>query len=278
MTTMPAETSTAACCGTDCCAPEPATEPITEAAAIKETVREQYGAIATKGGSCCGTDCCGGLSMIDGEYDAVKGYVADADLGLGCGLPTEHAGLEAGQTVLDLGSGAGLDAFVARQIVGEAGRVIGVDMTPEMVARARENTEKLGFSNVDFVEGEIEALPLDDASVDVILSNCVLNLVPDKPAAFAEMARVLRPGGHFCISDVVVEGTLPAAIRRSAELYVGCVAGAIERTAYLDALRAAGFADVRVVSEKSIGLPEAVGRLIGASVQSVTVVGVKPVR
>lgn len=273
MTTMPAETDTAACCGTDCCADEPTAA---ENAAIKATVRERYAEIATEGGSCCGSDCGCGFSMIGDEYEAVEGYVAEADLGLGCGLPTEHAGLRAGQTVLDLGSGAGLDAFVAREIVGESGRVIGVDMTPEMVARARENAVRLGVANVEFLQGEIEALPLEDASVDVILSNCVLNLVPDKAAAFAEMARVLRPGGHFCISDVVIEGTLPDVLRRSAELLVGCVAGAMERGAYLDALRAAGFAEVRVVAEKTVGLPEAVGRLAGAVVQSVTVVGVRP--
>jgi SAM-dependent methyltransferase len=182
--------------------------------------------------------------------------VADADLKLGCGVPTDHAGLEPGQTVVDLGSGAGLDAFVARRVVGETGRVIGVDFAPEMVEKARANAQKLGVGNVEFVEGDIENLPLDDETADVVLSNCVLNLVPDKEQAFAEMQRVLRPGGHFCVSDIVAGGSLPEPVRRSAELYAGCVAGAIEESEYLDLLGAVGFEEVEVPSRRRIDLPE----------------------
>jgi SAM-dependent methyltransferase len=219
--------------------------------------------------------------MVGDAYDNVEGYVADADLSLGCGLPTEYANLQPGQTVLDLGSGAGLDAFVARRIVGETGHVLGVDMTPEMIDKARDNAQKLGYDNVTFHQGDIEALPLDDATVDVIISNCVLNLVPDKQAAFAEMHRVLRPGGHFCVSDIVYEGELPEAVKRSAELYVGCVAGAMQRSDYLDTLRAAGFANVRVVKEKVIDIPDevlqpeerAALRTLDVEVQSITVYG-----
>jgi len=220
---------------------------------LRETVREKYAAVA-RGTSltCCSP--CGDteINMIGDAYDGVEGYVADADLGLGCGLPVEHAGLREGQTVLDLGSGAGLDAFVARRIVGASGRVVGVDFTPDMARKARENAEKLGYTNVEFMEGDIEALPLEAQSVDVIISNCVLNLVPDKARAFAEMARVLRPGGHFCISDIVVRGELPDDIRKSAEMYAGCVAGALDEVAYLDLLRGAGFSHVHVVRERPI--------------------------
>ncbi|HLT48638.1 MAG TPA: arsenite methyltransferase [Rubricoccaceae bacterium] len=229
--------------------------------AIKAQVREKYARVVTQGESCCAPSCCSAdtaadeLSMIGDAYTGVEGYVAEADLGLGCGLPTEHAGLREGQTVLDLGSGAGVDAFVARREVGPSGRVIGVDFTPEMVAKARQNAARLGFDNVTFVEGEIEALPLGDATVDVALSNCVLNLVPDKARAFAEVYRVLRPGGHFCISDVVARGALPEAVRRSAALYAGCVAGALEEADYLAVIRAAGFEGVEVVKARRIAVP-----------------------
>ncbi len=270
----------APCCAPGCCDDAAATQTLETDADVKAVVREKYAEIAAGAGTCCGS---AEISMIGDAYDGLDGYVADADLGLGCGLPTEHANLRAGQTVLDLGAGAGLDAFVARRLVGETGRVLGVDMTPEMVARATDNARRLGYDNVTFHLGDIEALPFDAATVDVVISNCVLNLVPDKAAAFSEMYRVLRPGGHFCVSDVVYRGRMPEAVRRSAELYVGCVAGAMERTAYLDALRAAGFADVRVVKEKAIDIPEAALRPAerealrrsGGVVQSVTVYGVK---
>lgn len=287
-TTAPEAKEATACCGTDCCDDTVATEtaPLVQNEDIKATVREKYAQIATGATSgCCETTCCGDsaldISMVGDAYEGVEGYVADADLSLGCGLPTEYANLQPGQTVLDLGSGAGLDAFVARRIVGETGQVLGVDMTPEMIAKARDNAEKLGYDNVTFHQGDIEALPLDEATVDVVISNCVLNLVPDKQAAFAEMHRVLRPGGHFCVSDIVYEGEMPEAVKRSAELYVGCVAGAMERTEYLDTLRAAGFVNVRVVKEKRIDIPEKALRpeehealrTLGSKVQSITVYG-----
>ena len=194
--------------------------------------------------------------MIGDAYDEVDGYVAEADLGLGCGLPVEHAGLKVGQTVLDLGSGAGLDAFVARRLVGADGRVIGVDMTAEMVARARENARRQGLDNVEFRLGEIEHLPVRSASVDVAISNCVLNLVPDKRRAFAEIHRVLKPGGHICISDVVSSAMLPEWVKGIADAYAGCVAGTLPREDYLEIIRAVGFSDVEVAAERKIEVPQ----------------------
>ena len=266
---------------------------------VREAVKAKYAAIArVEEEGCCETDasssCCGEpadeapVNMIGEAYDTVEGYVADADLELGCGVPTDHAGLEPGQTVVDLGSGAGLDAFVARRVVGETGRIVGVDFVPEMVEKARANADKLGLENVEFVEGDIEDLPLDDETADVVLSNCVLNLVPDTVQAFAEMYRVLRPGGHFCVSDIVTDGPLPEAVRRSAELYAGCIAGAMARPDYLDRLREAGFTDVEVATDKPISLPDdllaehlgpAEGERFRAGdveLQSVTVVGRRP--
>jgi len=288
---------TTSCCGPDCCddtaavetaQPEARQEIPQTNAAIKSVVREKYARIAVGAeSSCCGSGevaCCGDdLSMIGDAYDDVEGYVAEADLGLGCGLPTEYANLSSGQTVLDLGAGAGLDAFVARRIVGDDGRVLGIDMTQEMVEKARANARTLGYDNVDFYLGDIEALPFDEATVDVVISNCVLNLVPDKATAFAEMYRVIKPGGHFCVSDVVYQGEMPEAVLRSAELYVGCVAGAMERQAYLEELHKAGFTNVHVVKERAIDIPdealpsaeqEAL-RHSGSVVLSVTVYGEK---
>lgn len=228
--------------------------------ALRAAVRNTYAAVA-RGEmlSCCSEgegECASEINMIGDAYDGIEGYVADADLKLGCGLPVEHAGLRAGQTVLDLGAGAGLDAFVARRIVGDSGRVIGVDFTPEMVEKARQNATALGFQNVTFEHGDIERLPFADASIDVIISNCVLNLVPDKARAFSEMVRVLRPGGHFCVSDVVSRGLLPDAVRQSAELYAGCVAGALDQAEYLRLLNEAGFESVKIATERPIDLPE----------------------
>ncbi len=230
---------------------------------IKKLVREKYGEIARSPGalSCCGGEsrCGGGVDAglyIGEEYARVEGYEAMADLGLGCGLPTEHAWLREGMTVLDLGSGAGNDVFVARRIVGGYGRVIGVDMTPDMVARARENAAKLGYSNVEFRHGEIESLPVESAVIDVVISNCVLNLVSGKKRAFAEIHRVLKPGGHFCISDVVVTGSLPEIVQEAVEMYVGCIAGAMQRKEYLELVRNSGFENVEVVKEHVIDLPD----------------------
>lgn len=230
---------------------------------LKEIVREKYGQLAREGGSCCGpTSCCGPAAgeqpfiRINEDYTGLEGYVKDADLGLGCGLPLDAADLRPGQTVVDLGSGAGNDAFIARRIVGDSGKVIGVDMTPDMIRKARGNAAKAGFANVEFRLGEIEALPVETDSADRVISNCVLNLVPDKARAFREMHRILKPGGGFGISDVVLEGELPEDLRRAAELYVGCIAGAMQKDAYLEDLRKAGFTDVRVMKEKTLEVPE----------------------
>jgi len=253
------EISKTTCCGTTCCEDAGEQTEALSPEAIKTMVREKYAAIAREADASCGCsdDCCGeNLTMIGDAYEGKEGYVADADLGLGCGLPTDLAGMKLGDTVLDLGAGAGIDAFIARTVVGEHGRVIGVDMTPEMIDKARNNAAELGFGNVEFLQGDIESLPLDDGLVDVVVSNCVLNLVPDKAAAFSEMYRVLKPGGHFTVSDIVVRGELPASIRDSAALYAGCVAGAIQESAYLDLLREAGFSSVRVLKEKPIVVPD----------------------
>ncbi len=246
---------------------------------LRATIRDKYAAIARgETLSCCAPTGSGETTdMIGDSYVGVEGYVGDADLKLGCGLPVEHAGLEPGQTVLDLGSGAGLDAFVARRIVGEGGHVIGVDFTPEMVEKARANATKLGYDNVRFERGDIEALPFADASVDVVISNCVLNLVPDKARAFAEMARVLRPGGHFCISDVVTRGALSAAVRASAELHAGCIAGALDESDYLDQLRSAGFEAAEIIQARPIALSDGLlPDVEGSPLWSVTVRGLRP--
>jgi len=228
---------------------------------IKEMVKQGYGDIARSGGSCCGPknacDELGGISFSEG-YQQLEGYVADADLGLGCGLPTEAALIKPGETVLDLGSGAGNDVFIASTLVGDKGKVIGLDMTADMVDRARQNAEKLGRSNVEFVLGDIENMPLPDAEVDLVVSNCVLNLVPDKAAAFAEIHRVLKPGGRFAISDVVLQGALPPALAEASLLYVGCVAGAQQEAEYLATIAAAGFQDIVVQKSREIQLPDGV--------------------
>ena len=259
---------------------------------IKQVVREKYGQIARgPGGGCCGPGgACGELAAgsFAESYETLDGYVPEADLGLGCGLPTEGAFIRAGETVLDLGSGAGNDAFVARSLVGPGGRVIGVDMVPAMVEKARANAGRIGAANVEFRHGEIEQLPVADASVDVVISNCVLNLVPDKARAFAEMFRVLRPGGRFSVSDIVVEGELPEGVRGAAARYVGCVAGAQAQDEYLAGIAAAGFADVRILRRRRLDLPDdllrqsldeatvAAFRAGGAAVWSLTVAGERP--
>jgi ubiquinone/menaquinone biosynthesis C-methylase UbiE len=233
---------------------------------IKLVVQEKYGAIANQSlllnqpqSSCCGTSgCCGELefSMIGDEYATIEGYNPDADLGLGCGLPTQFADIKAGDSVLDLGSGAGNDCFVARAIVGETGKVTGLDFTGAMVAKAIANNQKLGFTNVEFVQGDIEEMPLPDNCFDVIVSNCVLNLVPDKNKAFDQMMRVLKPGGHFCVSDVVIKGELPEALRKDAEMYVGCVSGAIGMDEYLQIIENHGFKNTTVHKQKVISIPD----------------------
>lgn len=261
---------------------------------IKRLVRDRYAGFAVAASSCCGpaSRCCGPETEVSGlmadSYAGLAGYVPDADLGLGCGLPTEHAAIAAGEVVLDLGSGAGNDVFVARALVGDSGRVIGVDMTPEMIALSRRNAVKLGFENVEFRLGELEALPVRDGEIDVVVSNCVLNLVPDKATAFAEMARVLRPGGRFCVSDIVTYGAMPPTIRSIAALYAGCVGGALEVDDYLRLLGEAGFENVHIAEEKEISFSEEIlnavldaaqareVRASGLRVVSVTVVGRRP--
>jgi SAM-dependent methyltransferase len=264
---------------------------------LREVVRSKYAEIARKqpaadSASCCGSGCCAsaetGVNMIGDAYAGVRGYVAEADLGLGCGVPVGHAGLRPGQTVLDLGSGAGLDAFVARAEVGADGHVIGVDMTAEMIAKARANAQQSGYPNVEFRLGEIEHLPVLSDSVDVVISNCVLNLVPDKRRAFAEIFRVLRPGGHFCVSDIVASQALPEWIQGIADAYAGCVAGAIPRAEYLRIIEESGFGQIEVAAERRIRVPaELIAQALtpaqraqaerkGLHVLSVTVKAVKP--
>jgi SAM-dependent methyltransferase len=215
---------------------------------IKVEVQKRYAAIATQAGGCgCGPGCCSdsNVSLVD-YAGADTGVVEGANLGLGCGVPTLYAGIRPGHTVLDLGSGAGVDVFIAAKAVGPEGRVIGVDMTPEMIARAWANAVKGDYRNVDFRLGDIEALPVESDSVDVVISNCVINLAPDKRRVFAEMYRVLKPGGRFSVSDVVTYGDVPDSIRKDVELWAGCVAGAMDREAYLQVIREAGFVDVTV--------------------------------
>lgn len=231
---------------------------------IKKVVQEKYSQIATQtkeqnAPSCCGAVSCGSIvdySIFSENYNEQEGYVPDADLGLGCGLPTEYAGIKQGNTVLDLGSGAGNDCFVARALVGEEGYVAGIDFTEAMVEKARENTRKLGYSNVDFILGDIENIPVRFGVVDVVISNCVLNLVPDKQKAFSEIYRVLKQGGHFCISDVVLQGELPNELRDDAAMYAGCVAGALQQDQYLGIIKEAGFINVDVKKAKKIELPD----------------------
>ncbi len=230
---------------------------------LKQIVKSRYAEIALQSKqqnetSCCGASggCTNDTAVMAEDYSQLTGYVADADLGLGCGLPTEYAQIKKGETVLDLGSGAGNDCFVARSIVGETGKVIGVDMTEVMIEKAKRNAQKLGYDNVEFRLGEIEDLPLASNRVDVVVSNCVLNLVPDKEKAFAETYRVLRPGGHFSISDIVLSGQLPEGLQQDAAMYAGCVSGAIQREEYLDIVRKAGFVNIQVQKQRRITLPD----------------------
>lgn len=228
---------------------------------LKAVVKEKYSEIAKQQSetSCCGSSACSGeleFSMIGDEYKDIAGYNPDADLGLGCGLPTEFAHIKPGDTVVDLGSGAGNDCFVARQIAGESGKIIGIDFTEAMIEKARENAEKLGFNNVEFRLGDIEKMPMTANKADVVISNCVLNLVPDKEKAFDEIYRILKPGGHLSVSDVVIEGNLPDGIKQAAEMYAGCVSGAIQLNEYLQIIRYSGFENIVVQKKKAIQVPE----------------------
>jgi SAM-dependent methyltransferase len=246
---------------------------------IKEAVKEKYSQIAIQASSCCGPSCgCGTDTGVAGQiimndlYDNADPAIRrSADLGLGCGTPAEFADLQPGQTVLDLGSGAGIDVFLAAKEVGPTGHVIGVDMTKEMVKRARDNKLKLGAANTEFRLGEIESLPVEPGTVDRIISNCVINLVPDKRSAFREMHRVLKPGGKFAVSDIVSVGAIPPSIRNDMAEWAGCVAGAVDRDEYLDIARQAGFSDVRIARERGYRLPDGTS----FSLLSVTVTGTK---
>lgn len=230
---------------------------------LKQVVKDRYAKIAEQGKAQNAASCCGATTpsnkiyniMMD-DYSKTEGYVADADLGLGCGLPTQFAHIKHGDTVIDLGSGAGNDCFVARHETGPLGKVIGIDFTPIMVEKARENAEKMGYNNVEFREGDIDNMPVHDQIADVVVSNCVLNLVPNKQKVIAEIFRVLKPGGHFSISDIVLVGQLPEALRADAEMYAGCVAGAIQKVDYLQHIADAGFENVLIQKEKPITIPD----------------------
>ena len=262
---------------------------------LKEIVRQKYSEIALQGKeenetSCCGSGCCSieTTNIMTDDYSTLEGYNPDADLGLGCGLPTQFAQIKKGDVVIDLGSGAGNDAFIARAETGETGKVIGIDFTPAMLDKARTNADKLGFNNVEFRQGDIEKMPVTANTADVIVSNCVLNLVPDKHAVFQDIYRVLKPGGHFSISDIVLVGTLPQKIREAAEMYAGCVSGAIQKEAYLELIDVTGFKNVTLQKQKTIHVPDdilgtylsadeiAEFRQSGTGIVSVTVYAEKP--
>lgn len=230
---------------------------------LKNLVKERYARIAEQGKVENASSCCGATTpsnkvyniMMD-DYSQTEGYIEDADLGLGCGLPTKFAQIKRGDTVIDLGSGAGNDCFVARHETGLEGKVIGIDFTPAMIKKARLNADKLGYNNVEFREGDIDEMPVNDNTADVIVSNCVLNLVPNKPKVINEIFRVLKPGGHFSISDIVLVGSLPEALREDAEMYAGCVAGAIQKNDYLNYIKEAGFENISLQKEKPIMIPD----------------------
>jgi len=268
---------------------------------IKLAVKDGYARIAKRSDLCCSSSiCCGTASPIkisrkigysDREMMSVP---IESNLGLGCGNPISLASLQEGEVVLDLGSGAGLDCFLASRRVGKSGLVIGVDMTPEMIEKARRNSSRAGFTNVEFRLGDLENLPLEDGVVDVIISNCAINLVPDKKQAFLEAFRVLKPGGRIMVSDIVLVGPLPEFIRDSVDGYVACISGAVMKDQYLEAIRSAGFQDVRIADESAFPLhtlgseyagdgatgrgkiPVRKLREVEASISSVKVSGFKP--
>lgn len=228
---------------------------------LKEVVKNKYSEIASFpiiSNSCCGSDYSSDFTVMKDDYTNVDGYFNEADLGLGCGIPTEFADIKEGDFVLDLGSGAGNDVFIARRLTGEKGKVVGLDMTEKMIEKANINKNKLGYENVEFVLGDIEQMPFEENIFDVVISNCVLNLVPDKEKAFSEIYRVLKNGGHFCISDIVTEGILPEKLQEVATLYVGCVSGALTKEIYLDIVQKSGFNNIQIRKEKLIDIPDAV--------------------
>jgi len=230
---------------------------------LKSLVQQKYSEIALQDkevnqASCCGAGGCSTevYNIMSDDYSTLGGYNPDADLGLGCGLPTQFAKIKKGDTRVDLGSGAGNDCFIARAVVGDQGRVIGLDMTEAMVDKARQNAAKMGFDNVEFHLGDIENMPLETNLADVVVSNCVFNLVPDKQAALAETYRILKPGGHFSISDIVLQGEIPQALQEAAEMYAGCVSGALQESDYLGIIRELGFLDITVQKRKPIVVPD----------------------
>jgi SAM-dependent methyltransferase len=262
---------------------------------IKEVVREKYGQIAlqdkdTNASSCCGSGCCSSdvSNIMNDDYNNLEGYNPDADLGLGCGLPTQFAKIKKGDVVIDLGSGAGNDAFIARHETGETGKVIGIDFTPAMIELARKNAAVRGYNNIEFRQGDIEEMPVASNTADAIVSNCVLNLVPNKDAVIKEIFRVLKPGGHFSISDIVLEGKLPKAIQEAAEMYAGCVSGAIQKDVYLELIETNGFKNITLQKQKVINIPDDIlskylsveelnaYRLSGTGIVSITVYAEKP--
>ncbi|MGN6341599.1 MAG: arsenite methyltransferase [Ginsengibacter sp.] len=264
---------------------------------LKELVRQKYSEIAlqdkdTNQSSCCGSGCCSDevYNIMSEDYQQLEGYNPDADLGLGCGLPTQFAKIKQGDVVIDLGSGAGNDAFVARHQTGETGKVIGIDFTPAMIDKARSNAELRGFNNVEFRQGDIEKMPVTSNIADVIVSNCVLNLVPNKDGVIKEIYRVLKPGGHFSISDIVLEGQLPKEIKEAAEMYAGCVAGAVQKQVYLELIEANGFTNITVQKDKAIIIPDdilsnylsaeqvATFKQSGTGIRSITVYAEKPLQ
>ena len=262
---------------------------------VKELVRQKYSEIAlqdkeTNQAGCCGAGGCSTevYNIMSDDYSKLEGYNPDADLGLGCGLPTQFAKIKKGDVVIDLGSGAGNDAFIARHETGETGKVIGIDFTPAMIEKARKNAEVRGFHNVEFRQGDIEKMPVTANVADVIVSNCVLNLVPNKDGVIKEIYRVLKPGGHFSISDIVLEGQLPKEIKEAAEMYAGCVSGTIQKQDYLELIEANGFKNSTVQKDKAIIIPDDIlanylsteqisaFRQSGTGIRSITVYAEKP--
>ncbi len=261
---------------------------------LKDIVKDKYGKLVDQenagGGSCCGpsVDESEMYNIMMDDYSSTEGYLAEADLGLGCGLPTAFAKIKSGDTVIDLGSGAGNDCFVARHETGAEGKVIGIDFTASMIRKARSHAERHGFNNVEFREGDIEEMPVNSDVADVIVSNCVLNLVPNKHRVISEIYRVLKPGGHFSISDIVLRGELPRALQEDAEMYAGCVAGAIQQSEYIGLIEKQGFQNIRIQKEKPIQLPEDVlathltpeemtsYKSAGTGIYSITVYAEKP--
>lgn len=262
---------------------------------LKDLVKQKYSEIAlqdktTNQSSCCGSGSCSTdvYNIMTEDYSTMEGYNPDADLGLGCGLPTQFAKIKKGDVVIDLGSGAGNDAFIARHETGPEGKVIGVDFTPAMIELARKNAEVRGFNNVEFRQGDIEHMPVTSNVADVIVSNCVLNLVPNKDGVIKEIYRTLKPGGHFSISDIVLDGSLPEEIRQAAEMYAGCVSGAIQKKVYLELIENNGFTNITLQKDREIVVPDDIlsqylseeqlkaFKNSGTGIRSVTVYAEKP--